>query len=275
MNDKVKPHLTDSVAETLFIPLSMRARETERPDAIVRDPLAVALTRRIDYDFSHFKHDDMSLTGVAVRTCYLDERTDDFISRHEHPVAVFLGCGLDTRRQRLKQADRAVCYELDLPEVIDFRERVLPSNERDRYIASSMFETGWMDELRTRHASQPFVFVCEGVAMYFDIGMVKDFICRLAARFPDSELYLERSSRMMVNKAKMHSSVKHTQAQFKSGMDDPHEPETWASNIRLIDEFYYSEHAKRRWGLAGAFMRLVPTLRRSFGIWAYRIEATR
>ena len=106
--------------------------------------------------------------------------------------------------------------------------------------------------------------------MYFDIGKVKDFVCQLAARFPGSELYLERSSRMMVNKAKMHSSVKHTKAQFKSGMDDPHEPETWAGNIRLTGEFYYSEHARRRWGLAGVFMRLVPTLRHSFGIWSYR-----
>lgn len=275
MNDKVKPHLTDSVAETLFIPLSMRARETERPDALIRDPLAVTLTRRIDYDFSQFKHDNMSLTGVAVRTRYLDERTDDFIARHEHPVAVFLGCGLDTRRQRLKLADRAMCYELDLPEVIAFRECVLPSGENDRYIASSMFETGWMDELCTRHAGRPFVFVCEGVAMYFDIELVKDFVCRLAARFPDSELYLERSSRLMVNKAGMHSSVKHTKAQFKSGMDDPHEPETWAPNIRLINEFYYSEHARRRWGAAGVFMRLIPALRHSFGIWAYRIGTPR
>lgn len=275
MNDKVKPHLTDSVAETLFIPLSMRARETERPDALIRDPLAVALTRHIDYDFSQFKHDNMSLTGVAVRTRYLDERTDDFIARHEHPVAVFLGCGLDTRRQRLKLADRAMCYELDLPEVIAFRERVLPSGENDRYIASSMFETGWMDELCTRHAGRPFVFVCEGVAMYFDIELVKDFVCRLAARFPNSELYLERSSRLMVNKAGMHSSVKHTKAQFKSGMDDPHEPETWAPNIRLINEFYYSEHARRRWGAAGVFMRLIPALRHSFGIWAYRIGTSR
>lgn len=275
MNDKVKPHLADSVAETLFIPLSMRARETERPDALIRDPLAVTLTRRIDYDFSQFKHDNMSLTGVAVRTRYLDERTDDFIARHEHPVAVFLGCGLDTRRQRLKLADHAMCYELDLPEVIAFRERVLPSGENDRYIASSMFETGWMDELCTRHAGRPFVFVCEGVAMYFDIELVKDFVCRLAARFPNSELYLERSSRLMVNKAGMHSSVKHTKAQFKSGMDDPHEPETWAPNIRLIDEFYYSEHARRRWGAAGVFMCLIPALRRSFGIWAYRIGTSR
>ena len=120
MNRKTTPHLADSVAETLFIPLSMRARETGRPDAIVRDPLAVELTRRIDYDFSQFKHDNMSLTGVAVRTRYLDERTDAFILCHERPVAVFLGCGLDTRLKRLKHAGRAVCYELDLPEVIAF-----------------------------------------------------------------------------------------------------------------------------------------------------------
>jgi O-methyltransferase involved in polyketide biosynthesis len=40
------------VAETLLIPLYMRAMESKRPNALIKDEKAVALVQRLDYDFS-------------------------------------------------------------------------------------------------------------------------------------------------------------------------------------------------------------------------------
>lgn len=41
-------------------------------------------------------------------------------------MVVNIGCGLDTRYQRIKEKKNAVFYELDLPEVMALRERLLP-----------------------------------------------------------------------------------------------------------------------------------------------------
>jgi O-methyltransferase involved in polyketide biosynthesis len=43
------------VAETLFMPLYIRAMESQRPDALIKDDQAVALTKQLNYDPSWIK----------------------------------------------------------------------------------------------------------------------------------------------------------------------------------------------------------------------------
>jgi O-methyltransferase involved in polyketide biosynthesis len=49
--DKVKPTITDGIAETLFITLYTKAEETTRKDPIIVDKIACELVDKIDYDF--------------------------------------------------------------------------------------------------------------------------------------------------------------------------------------------------------------------------------
>ena len=49
------PHSLEGVAETLLITLYVRARESQRPDAMINDEIAVALVNQIDCDFSRFR----------------------------------------------------------------------------------------------------------------------------------------------------------------------------------------------------------------------------
>ena len=49
-----EPVSLSGIAETLLIPLWARAVETTRPDAIIRDPIALHIFESLDYDFSKF-----------------------------------------------------------------------------------------------------------------------------------------------------------------------------------------------------------------------------
>ena len=51
---KEKVTINDQIANTLFIPLYMRFKESRRPNGIMNDHLACELINRIDYDFSQF-----------------------------------------------------------------------------------------------------------------------------------------------------------------------------------------------------------------------------
>lgn len=62
------------------------------------------------------------------------------------PVVVNVGCGLDTRFQRIG-GGKAVFYDMDLPEVIALRRELIPEQPGNAYIAASLLETGWMDDL--------------------------------------------------------------------------------------------------------------------------------
>ncbi|MDR1565801.1 MAG: class I SAM-dependent methyltransferase [Treponema sp.] len=56
------------------------------------------------------------------------------IETHPHPIVVLIGCGLDARVQRLGNvAKKAVFYELDIEEVINFRKQLLPPVENEYY----------------------------------------------------------------------------------------------------------------------------------------------
>ena len=59
---KEKFEFQNVVAETLLIPLYMRAKESKRKsqDIIISDPLAESLVNNIDYDYSKFDNAWMS-----------------------------------------------------------------------------------------------------------------------------------------------------------------------------------------------------------------------
>lgn len=96
------------VAETLLIPLYMRAKESRRKDAILRDEMAEYLVENIEYDYTRFDGAKMSEIGCVVRGRYFDDAVRRFIVSHKNPIVVNVGCGLDTRYQRIGKQEQAL-----------------------------------------------------------------------------------------------------------------------------------------------------------------------
>lgn len=70
---KQKYEFKNVVAETLLIPLYMRAKESRRKgDAILKDTMAEQLVDSIEYDYSQFDGAKMSEVGCVVRGKYFD-----------------------------------------------------------------------------------------------------------------------------------------------------------------------------------------------------------
>ena len=121
--------ILDGVAETLLITLYIRALESQRPDALIKDDKAVALVTQIGYDFSRFKQirmDEDDKVSIVLRNREFDRQVRDFLSRHSDAVVVHIGCGLDSRFERVDNG-RVEWYDLDLPEVIELRQQLLGS----------------------------------------------------------------------------------------------------------------------------------------------------
>ncbi len=78
----------------------------------------------MDYDFGKYQQADLSMTG----------------------------CGLDDHYRRINEQMDAMTflstsgyfYEVDLPEVIALRKRLLPAEENQTYLAASMFGEQWL-----------------------------------------------------------------------------------------------------------------------------------
>ncbi len=262
-NTKTKPDLTDVVAETLLITLAMKCRETRHPKSIFHDPKSCEILERLDYDFCKFKNGILSAAGVILRAKNFDKKVQRFIVANNNPVVVLIGCGLDTRYHRIYEKNDAVFYELDLPEVIALREKLLPQERNQLFLARSMFDTDWMQELKSKHSNANFIFVIEGVLMYFKKEEVKTFITNLAKHFPKSALHFDALSQWMSKRTASHDTVSKTKAKFKWGVDNPKDIESWADNLVFKNECYFSIEEKGRWKWLRRLFKTIPIMKKA------------
>jgi O-methyltransferase involved in polyketide biosynthesis len=267
--EKIKFDIRNDIARTLIIPLFFRAKEAGRQDALLVDKTAIDLVERIDFDYSCIKFSKHDLTLAIMRVREFDRKTAEFLAQNPGAVVVHIGCGLDTRFQRL--GNRQVeWYDLDLPEVIVLR-RQLGLEEKGNYhvISSSVFDFGWMDQV---HASavQPILFIAEGVFLYFHESEVKTLILKLRERFPDSELVCDAMTPILVKINNLHLVLWKIDARLNWGLKNARDLETWAEGIKLLDEYYYFDRPEPRLGSA-QLMRFIPFFAKSAGIFYFKL----
>src|SRR5512143_2121774 len=120
MSETTKPNLSD-VAETLLITLYIRAVESQRPDALMKDERAEALVRQLDQESLRKTlalTDDFTRALMILKSREFDRFAQDFLLHYLDAVVVHIGCGLDTRFERLNNG-RVEWYDLDLPDVME------------------------------------------------------------------------------------------------------------------------------------------------------------
>jgi len=134
------------VAKTLLITLYIRAVESQRPDALIKDTRAEELVCQLDQESLRKTlalTDDFSRTAVILKGREFDHFARDFLRRHPDAVVVHIGCGLDMRFERIAERNGQVeWYDLDLPEVIELR-RKLGGGEgvRHHFLACSVLDS--------------------------------------------------------------------------------------------------------------------------------------
>jgi len=266
-----KCNFSNTVSETLLITLYMRAKESRRgAKAILHDSWAEKLVGQIDYDFSSLDQARLSEIGCVVRSWYFDRAVRRFISCHRHPVVVNVGCGFDTRAQRIGSSGRAIFYEVDLPDVIAGRRGLIPETSDDRYLEGSILESSWMDELSARHPHGDFIFVVEGVFMYFYESQIREFLHHVSCRFGGAELWFDVCGSARVKP----DSLRSHHAEVRSGIDDGRQLESWVPGLKLLEQSSYMQHFRSRWGFfCGQVLGRLPMISRRYcSLLGYRID---
>jgi O-methyltransferase involved in polyketide biosynthesis len=252
------------VSQTLLIPLYYRAMESRRPDALVRDPKAVELAGRLDCDFSGVQRLEKEQVNYLLRMREFDRQARAFLVEHPDGVIVDLGCGLDTRFERLDNG-QLEWYGLDLPEVIELRKELLEETPRSHFVGCSVLDLTWMDAL-SGQAGKAFLFLAEGVLVYLEEADVKRLVQALAGRFPGSELVCEAYSPVVIRFHPRPPAV----ARPRGGLKDDRDVEAWAPGIRLLGRWYFFDRPEPRQGAVG-LMRHIPFFAKAVRIVHYRL----
>jgi O-methyltransferase involved in polyketide biosynthesis len=137
------------VQETLLLPLVSRAKETEYKKPLLNDTKAVELFNQLDVDRKKLLRNitEIGVHGLCYRAYKMDEAIKVFLQQHPNGKILDIGAGLDTTYYRCDNG-KALWYDLDLPDSISLRKQLLPEpNNRVRYIAKSMLDYSWIDDI--------------------------------------------------------------------------------------------------------------------------------
>ena len=176
-----------SVSKTMLLTLHAKAEHTLSDRPRFTDPAAVELVSRLDYDFTMARQDRLMADGVVLRTLTLDPLVAGYLDTHPGCTVVNIACGLDTRFQRLDDG-RVTWYDLDLPDVIALRRRLLEDGGRHRTIAASALDPSWPDQLGD--VSRDVLVIIEGLSMYLEREEVRTLLDIIAARLPGATVLI-------------------------------------------------------------------------------------
>lgn len=262
----------DAVSETLFLPIYALALESRRRDPIMMDEDAVELTQRLndcfaDSDRRIFRRlakgrlPSSLLTTVSMRIRRFDRYVKEFLEQEPRGVVVNLGCGLDDRRRRVDNG-LVRWYELDLPEVIELRRRFLPEGERMRFIASSVLDFAWFEQLPDEPGPK-FLFLAEGLFMYLPADGVRALVTKLVERYPGAQLVAEVANSRIVRMMQGRLARGKFRRQFgvsqnvvyQFGVAESREMEGWAPGLVLLDDWTYFDEAEPKLGWMRLFAK--------------------
>ncbi len=119
------PSVVRGVADTALWVASFRALETRRPDALFRDPFAERLAGERGFEIANNLREGSAQEWVWVARTYL---CDQFLSRkiaEGADLVLNLAAGLDARPYRMDLPSSLRWVEVDLPEIIDYKEQIL------------------------------------------------------------------------------------------------------------------------------------------------------
>ncbi|KPM44560.1 hypothetical protein AK830_g2032 [Neonectria ditissima] len=231
------------VAETLLISLSARSADARKPKPILGVQHAAGVVKCLDYDSSKYVMPETDMSAVALRAKLFDTWTASFLSSHPIATILHLGCGLDSRVQRLNWGCQVHWIDVDLPDAIALRRKVLPTSYTDRdyqLIGVDIREDAW---LATINPDRPVAVVMEGFLSYLSLEEVSSLLTRLASHFKEGEMMFDGISSLVLSagdRARPYA-VRRTGADFQSAVDDPGLLERTYDGLSLLETIRFVE----------------------------------
>src|SRR5690606_13543643 len=91
----------------------------------------------------------------------------------------------DARAYRVDPHARVDWYDLDYPDVIELRKRLLPHRDHYTPLGSSVTDPSWLDVVPR---DRPVLMIAEGLLPYLTVDEVRSLITTIVDGFPSGQL---------------------------------------------------------------------------------------
>ncbi|HDS07601.1 MAG TPA: class I SAM-dependent methyltransferase, partial [Bacteroides sp.] len=187
----------NAVSETALITLKARVIEAEKPAPLLHDPMGREIMDKLSSLVStgtqkrvlEKKLKSSLISYLALRARKYDDYTRTFLKENPGGWVVSLGSGFDTRYWRISEKPWKY-IEIDLPEVIVVKRKVLGTDPEYEMIGCSVLDDDWIEQVSGRQ-KQNVLFLAEGLLMYLREADAIGLIKKLAGTFSASQLVFE------------------------------------------------------------------------------------
>ena len=208
----------ENTSKTLYIPLYGKAM-VSRKGIILSDKKAESIWAQEGFALKGKAKSRWLAYYMAMRAAVMDDWTAEQLAQAPQAVVLHLGCGLDSRCERV-QAPCAGWYDVDLAPVIEQRRRYYTEGEGYHMIAADLCSPEFAALLP---AAKQAVVVLEGVSMYLPRQVLESLFAALKDRYEDCRIILDVYTRFGVRASERSNPIRTVGASACTGIDVPEE----------------------------------------------------
>jgi O-methyltransferase involved in polyketide biosynthesis len=190
------------VSRTAILTLICHAIESEKKDSRYKDPMAILCLERLmamasDEERRWILKKKREYEGIRTRDArslirrvkVFDDAANRFIAANPKCTLINLACGFDTRFWRIKN-EKCRYIELDLPEVVELKKKLLKDQLEYTILSGSALDTSWIDKVTVKGKNR-FLIIAEGLFMWFPPVEGVLLFKEIGERFYQSQLVLD------------------------------------------------------------------------------------
>lgn len=216
--------MTKPVSKTAFYCAGVRMMDARSDDPLVNDTYAERLMGADgEAVFGAFRDFAKENASNIARHRIIDDLLRERFKGQPERLTVLIGAGLDTRAFRLRSGS---WIELDEPEIIERKERLLPSAESPvplRRIPIDFANESLGQKLAPFVTDKRVTVVMEGVTMYLSEAIMRENASTLSGLFPVHTLICDFTTSAFFRRysARIHRQIEALGARFTWTPDDP------------------------------------------------------
>ena len=183
-----------SISDTALWVACYRARETQRPDALFRDPFAERLAGPRGLAITNSLADGNKHDWAWTARTYLFDKFVTAAIDSGADLILNLAAGLCARPYRMALPDNLTWIEVDLPETISYKEKILAGDQPQIHLERIALDLSQVESRRALFAAvnargKNVAVMSEGLLIYFSDDEVISLAQDLAAQ-PNFKIWL-------------------------------------------------------------------------------------
>ncbi len=192
----------NSVNKTLYIPLYGKALVSQK-GVILQDKMAEEIWGKEKFKLNGKAKSKWLAYYMGMRSAVFDEWVLEKIEQNPSAVVLHLGCGLDSRFERINRPS-VRWYDVDFDAVIEERRKYYDETENYKMVCADLKDSAFLSTLPKAKSA---IVVMEGVSMYLTNLELTALFCALKEKFNDLSILVDCYTPFAVKMSKIKNPV--------------------------------------------------------------------